>query len=237
MSRKKYHIFCDESCLSNRYSCYSGIIIENCFLEKVKNTILNSRKENNLYAEIKWSKISNQYEEKYINLIKAIESLINKDIMHFRSIIIDNHKINHKKYNDNNKEIGLYKFYYQLLKHCFLKDINQTAEINVYIDKRITHYSLDDLKDCLNCTKDLAFCVIKTINHIDSKKCDFIQVNDLLLGALSFHKNGNHKIDDTRISKVNIASFIAQSIAGTEILGECTPRRQKRFKVWNINFK
>ena len=138
MNRKKYHIFCDESCLTHRYSCYGDVIISNNTLDMVNNTINAVRKEQTLFAELKWSKISNQYNDKYEILINHVASLINKDMLHFRSIIIDNHKINYTKYSNGDKEIGLYKFYFQLLKHCFLKNANN-AEYEIYIDQRITN--------------------------------------------------------------------------------------------------
>lgn len=230
----KYHIYCDESSLSDRYSCYGGIIVNNNYLSLVRDAITSLRDKHFLNTEIKWSKISNQYYNKYYNLICDISSLVNKDIIHFRSIVIDNHQVSHSRNNNGDKEKGMYKFYYLLLKHCFLKDIS--GECDIYIDKRSTNYNLDELRDFINRTQDIN-TYVTSVKHIDSKKSDLIQINDLLLGALAFHKNEKYSISGVRQSKIDIANTVASIIGGLETLGECTPRSQKRFKVWNINLK
>jgi hypothetical protein len=140
--------------------------------------------------------------------------------------------VNRNKYNNSDKEKGMYKFYYLLLKHCFLKDLSGGCEI--YIDKRSTNYDLNQLRDCINCTQDIPHSRVTSVKHIDSKKCDIIQINDILLGALSFHKNGTHLISGTRQLKIDIANLISSTIAGVERLGKCTPRMQQRLQVWNI---
>jgi hypothetical protein len=60
------------------------------------------------------------------------------------NLIVDNHQINHQKFNQGDKEIGFYKFYYQLLFHCFgrryyLKDDDRFI---LHLDSRSTNYKL-----------------------------------------------------------------------------------------------
>lgn len=230
----KYHIYCDESTLNGRYAVYGGFIMHNNSVNKVEQTIYNIKQKNNLFSEIKWSKISNQYYDKYLNLIDSTSSLLNKNVVHFRSVIIDNNALNNRKYNDGNKELGIYKFYYQLLYNCFIK-YQKNSSFDIYIDKRSTNYDFQNLTDILNNKSRAKNNTINCVKQVDSKKSNIIQLNDLLLGALSFHKNKTHEISGTKQSKIDIANFISDKIAGGEkIMGSDTPMSQGRFKVWNM---
>lgn len=231
--RKKYHIFCDESCLTHRYACYGGIIIPDRNINIFNETIEKSRIEQNLFAEIKWTKISDQYYSKYNELISTVSSLINKDLCHFRSMIVDTNTVNNKKFNNGDRELGIYKHFYCLLIHCFLKDM-KNCDFEIYIDSRTTSYDLNNLQTIINNT--LKSSKVTSIKHIDSKKSNFIQINDLLLGSLSFHKNGQHLISGTKKSKINISKNIATLFLGVSYLGNCTDFLQKRFKIWNFKY-
>jgi hypothetical protein len=128
-----YHIICDESRQTkDRYMVLGGLIIKNEDINKFAATMKRYRNETNMNAELKWSKVSNQKYEEYKKFIDFFFALNNTDVIHFKSIIIDTHKLNHKKFNKGDKEIGFYKFYYQLLLHSFASNYYKNKKHKIY---------------------------------------------------------------------------------------------------------
>ncbi|MBK9671493.1 MAG: hypothetical protein IPO70_04410 [Bacteroidetes bacterium] len=65
-----HHIYCDESrqC-QDRYMILGGIIIPNHQLEEFNATMAKYRIDERMVSELKWSRITNQYQEKYKKFI------------------------------------------------------------------------------------------------------------------------------------------------------------------------
>tara|TARA_B100000614_G_C14327645_1_gene403253 strand:+ start:32 stop:532 length:501 start_codon:yes stop_codon:yes gene_type:complete len=163
----------------------------------------------------------------------------NNDTLHFKCLIIDTHKINHKKYNAGDKEIGFYKFYYQLILHCFSTQY-KTARFIVKLDKRVSSYSLDDLKNVLNngFNKKVGKRVypFANVEAVDSKKSEIMQLNDIILGGIGYIKNGFHSLVGSKKAKVDLADYI-QNKSGIYTFDVDTPYKQQRFKIWNFKLK
>jgi len=70
----------------------------------------------------------------------------------------------------------------------------------------------------------------------DSKKSELIQINDIILGAVGFQKNGYDLLAGTRDSKKELARYIAQQ-AGLPNLQHNSPWGRHRFTVWNFRLK
>ncbi len=156
---------------------------------------------------------------------------------------LDNHLVDHKKFSKGDKELGFYKFYYQLLLNCFGRTYGLTGDnprFIVHLDRRNSSYSLGALKVILNRGMRKKFKVtsdpFRSIEPHDSKQVDLIQLNDLLIGAIGFQKNGYDLVAGTRQAKIALADYIAQE-AGLADLRSDTPFRQVRFKIWNFRLK
>src|ERR1051325_6289324 len=71
MAEREYIIFCDESDRYGRFysSFYGGLLIGASQYEAVTQR-LNAAKANlNLFAEVKWSKVTQRYLQKYLELL------------------------------------------------------------------------------------------------------------------------------------------------------------------------
>lgn len=148
-----YHIYCDESRQSkDRYMVLGGIIIPADNVAEFNQTMAKFRIEQNMKAELKWTKVSNQKLLQYKRFMEYFFALNNTDKLHFRSIIIDNHQVDHQRFSSGDKEPGFYKFYYQLLLHCFGRSYCKDPDDRfiVYLDYRTTTYSINTLKFVLN---------------------------------------------------------------------------------------
>ena len=69
--KEEYIIYCDESAKKGKFfgNFYGGAIVSGKDIDNL-NKILNSEKQElNLFAEIKWSKVTESYLDKYIDII------------------------------------------------------------------------------------------------------------------------------------------------------------------------
>jgi len=71
---------------------------------------------------------------------------------------------------------------------------------------------------------------------LDSKSSDFIQVADVIMGAIGYEMNGAHTRTDAKRSKVLLAEYIAKK-AGLVNLQQPTPRSQRHFSIWHFHFR
>lgn len=239
-----YHIYCDESRqTSHRYMVLGGFVIHQDEVEQFKSTMAGFRHEMNMHAELKWQKVSNGKLSEYKRFIDYFFALNNTDIVHFHCVVFDTHQINHKAHNSGNKETGFYKFYYQLLFHCFAKNyLSESNDVRliIHLDERTTSYKLNDLKDVLNngIKKHLKITNkrILSVQPVDSKNHDISQIADIILGAIGFQKNGYDLLSGSSKAKIDIADYIARG-AGIYDLKESTRFGVIRFKIWNFRFK
>lgn len=239
-----YHIYCDESRQSkDRFMVIGGIIIPSDSVNEFSQTMQKFRTEQKMFAELKWSKVTNQKLSEYKRFVEYFFALNNTDNLHFHCIIIDNHQVNHKKFSKGDKELGFYKFYYQLLLHSFGKKYYREGEEDrfiVHLDYRNTHYSLNTLKTVLNRGIKKKYTIdtspFVSIEPRDSKKSELIQVNDIILGAIGFQKNGYDLLANTRESKKELAKYIAEQ-GGLPDLKRNSPWGKSRFTIWNFNLR
>jgi len=239
-----YHIYCDESRQSkDRFMIIGGLIIDSAEVNEFNLTMQMFRNEQRMYSELKWTKVTNQKLLQYKRFVDYFFALNNTDKLHFHCIIIDNHQVDHKRFSRGNEEIGFYKFYYQLLLHSFGKRYCRTQENDrfiVHLDYRTTSYSLNTLKVVLNRGMKKKYSIetspFVSIEPRDSKKSELIQINDILLGAVGFQKNGYDLLASTRDSKKELARYIAQQ-AGLPNLQSNSPWGRDRFTIWNFQLQ
>src|SRR5574344_2204784 len=90
--KKQYVIYADESHRKGKYysNFYGGALVDYTKLESI-NDLLNKKKKNlNLLGEVKWSKVSEQYLNKYIALINYFFSFIIKNQIKIRIMFRQN---------------------------------------------------------------------------------------------------------------------------------------------------
>jgi hypothetical protein len=241
MNNNLLHIYCDESRQSqDRYMVLGGIVIRAKMVDSFNSTMTKFREEENMKSELKWSKVTTQKLKEYKRFVDFFFALNNTDKLHFHCLIIDNHAVDHQKFNAGDKEKGFQKFYYQLLFHCFGCAYYQEkydTKFIIHPDQRNSRYSLEEFKNILNngMAKKLGVAVrpFISIEPQDSHLSEPVQLNDIILGAIGFQKNGYNLLAGSRSSKIELADYIAKS-AGLENLLNNTPYENKRFTIWNF---
>ena len=201
----EYNIYCDESChLKSNNSKYMLIGAIYCPKIKVKeiNNYIKKLKENyNLSnnIELKWNKIDKKTENLYLDII---DYFFNNNDLKFRVMVIDKERLNHKKYNQTENDF-YHKAYYEMLKYI----INRNNSYNIYPDIKDTN-SYYYHQVMLNYLKikilDTNNAIIKKVQPIKSYEAPILQINDILIGALSY---SYRKLSDND-AKLNIIKKI-----------------------------
>ena len=184
----EYNVYCDESChLVSNDSKYMLIGAVYCPKNKVKkvNEYIEHLKENYNISnkiELKWNKIDKKTEKLYLDIINYF---FNNDDLKFRVIVIDKTKLDHEKYNQTENEF-YHKAYYEMLKYIIIPG----NSYNIYPDIKDTnsYYYHQIMLDYLRIKmQDTNKKTIRKVQPIRSYEAPILQINDILIGALSYH--------------------------------------------------
>lgn len=237
-------VYCDESrqC-AEHFMVLGGIIIPADNLDSFNASMQQFRTEQRMFAELKWSKVSNGKLAEYKAFVDYFFSLNTTRKAHFHALIVDTHKLNHTAFNMGDREMGFYKFFYQLLLHRFGKrycENNPDARFHLVMDYRTSSYPLQQLRTILNnglkSRHGIATRPFLTIEPRDSKLSEVLQINDIILGAVGFQKNGLDVLPGSRQAKKDLATYIAKK-AHLYDLRDTTPFHQRNFTIWNMQLK
>lgn len=201
----EYNIYCDESChLKSKDGKHMLIGAVYCPKTKVKkiNEYIKHLKENYNISnniELKWHKIDWKTEKLYLDIINYF---FNQDYLKFRVIVIDKTTLEHKKYNQTENDF-YYKTYYEMLKYI----ITPENSYNIYPDIKDTnsYYYHQVMLNFLRIKiADINYKTIKKVQPIRSYEAPILQINDILIGALSYY----YRKLNTNKSKLNIINEI-----------------------------
>lgn len=201
----EYNIYCDESChLKSNDSKFMLIGAVYCPKNKVKkvNQYIKHLKENyNLSnnIELKWNKVDKKTERLYLDIINYF---FNLDYLKFRVIVIDKTKLNHEKYSQTENDF-YHKTYYEMLKYI----ITPGNTYNIYPDIKDTnsYYNHQIMLNFLRLKmSDNNKKTIRKVQPIKSYEAPILQINDILIGALSYY----YRNLNSNESKLNIIKEI-----------------------------
>lgn len=201
----EYNVYCDESChLVSNDSKYMLIGAVYCPKNKVKkvNEYIEHLKENYNISnkiELKWNKVDKKTEKLYLDIVNYF---FNNDDLKFRVMVIDKTKLDHEKYNQTENDF-YHKAYYEMLKYIIIPG----NSYNIYPDIKDTnsYYYHQVMLDYLRIKmQDTNKKTIKKVQPIRSYEAPILQINDILIGALSYHYRNLSKNN----IKLNIISEI-----------------------------
>lgn len=197
--------------------------------ESIERALSQKKEDLGLLAEIKWTKISGNYFQKYNEFVDFYFEFIRSGKLKIRILFTHNYR-RPKGLSKSQKDNTYFLLYYQLIKHAFgLKYCNEDSatDVNFSIlldDMPDTKEKIDTFKSYISGipkTSDFNGCCVKIpyerIAEIDSKKHTIQQGLDIILGAMQFRLNDLHKV----------------KISGTKRRGQRTIAKEKVYK--NIN--
>lgn len=235
------HVYADESCTGGQqYLALGGIALEESISPTLLERLKAVRDLHNTHGEVKWQKVSKAKLDFYKAYVDVFFDASMADDVRFYALYVDTHTFNHHKYNGGEAEIGFNKLIYQLLLHKFGRKYGELYKIKVFLDHRTTKHDPEDMRPMLN--KDLAKRGVhgdpfRQIRFRDSKICDLIQLNDLLIGTVGFKKNLRDKVPGCAPSKIELAEHIVRRAHENEKPHRLDSAQAKRFAVWQFKFK
>ena len=188
----EFDVYCDESrpdlfaSKRNETGCF--MLIGSVWFpyeqrEVFKAEIKELRRRHNAFGEVKWRAVAPSKLEFYLDLVDWFFG--NQLACRFRCIVVEADLVDLTKFHESDQELGFYKFYYQLLHHWIL-DFNQ---YRVFLDHK-RNRDRDRLKVLRRCLAHTNISSnIERVQALDSRDSQFIQLADLLTGAVAarFH--------------------------------------------------
>lgn len=203
----EYILYCDESSDNGGLygDFYGGSLVQSTYLNEITNALNNKKAELNLNGEIKWTKVTENYLYKYIEMMDLFFHFVEQGKIKIRIMFrsIDALPTDVCKQTSDDK---YFKLYYQFIKHAFgLKSIplsHEPSYIRIYLDQ------LPDKKE--KCQKFKEF-ILKLpeisefkkanirirksdITEVKSHEHVILQCTDIVLGAMYFRLNNLHKV-------------------------------------------
>lgn len=235
-----YRVFIDESRqTSERFMVLGGIITTVQNLPNIQTKINAFRANTGMVREFKWTKTSRTMLINYQGLVDLLVDFINQKAVHFKAVVFDSNTFDHKKFSDGDEEKTFYKMMYQFILHKFGDYLNNEDKAVIHLDQRTTSYSLNEFKSILNSgirkKYELQCYPIRSLEPLDSKESDLIQIADVIMGAIGYEMNQCHCIPGASPAKCRLANHIASQF-GLRDLRAATPWGRKDFEIWHFRF-
>jgi hypothetical protein len=210
---KQYLIYADESDKKGKFysNFYGGALINYANLEKINESISNKKQKLGFFQEIKWTKVTEQYLDKYIEIINYFFKFIKNNQIKIRIMFRQNAYVP-KNITKEQRENEYFLLYYQFIKHAFGLDQCNLIEKNnitlrLYFDKlpdtkkknkkfKGYIYALNEQLECNN-----IHIYNEDITEIDSKNHVILQCMDIILGAINFKLNNMDREKDKVTNK------------------------------------
>jgi len=199
-------LYCDESDQEGQYfsNFYGGCLVESKHLQEVIDALGQCKAEHNLFGEIKWSKVTANYLEKYKALTNLFFDLIKEDKVKVRIMFTKNTHVANglTRYHD---EYRFFILYYQFVKHAFgLRFANDSAndlKVRVYFDRLPDKHDknalfkkyIHSLSNSSEFKRSRVIIKEDQITEINSHEHVLLQSLDVVLGAIQFRLNEKHR--------------------------------------------
>lgn len=231
---KELIIYCDESSKDGEYysNFYGGALVKSIDQQIVIDKLKEKKEALNFHGEVKWSKITAPYVDKYISLLEVFFDFIEKDIVKIRVMFTQN-AYEPRHITKEQREQSYYLLYYQFIKHAFgvtFFNPDELTRLRIIFDKlpennaeteRFKAY-IAGLTQTSLFKRGSIIVTPDDISDVDSRKHVILQCADIILGSMDFRLNNKHTIipqgSTTRgkrtIAKEKVYRYINQRIRG-----------------------
>lgn len=227
---KTIRIYSDESRHRNeRFMLLSGIWVDEENIKAASKEIIDLRRKHgyvnsegkriDFVGEFKWQKISSKYFHIYQELVDIFFDWIEKDIVRYCCMLVDCYNPIIKQYNNIHHD-GYFKLLYQL----YYQNSKIPAVYKIFpdsISNPTTKVNLPKLDECLEIGFKKRFSLllnpedlvgpkgfVNNITPIDSHSSDFIQIVDVVMGAIGFLQNGLFRAEGAKKAKIDLMKYI-----------------------------
>lgn len=231
------NIYCDESCHlpydQSDVMILGALSCQESEKQRISQDIraIKSKYGINSKVELKWTKVSKTKIELYKELI---DYFFSNEHLKFRGLVATNKsKLNHKVFNDDDFNLWYYKMYYLLLdRYC-----QPYEQYRIFIDIKDTNGGprLKKLHEVLcNNKYDFKQDIIMDIKQINSNRSDFMQLADIIIGALGFYHRGLYRASNSSIYKKELVEHLIGHIGEQNIVKGCSVQETKcNIFIWH----
>lgn len=197
-------IYADESESRGRYysNFFGGALVSSAELAHVTERLTSVKKGQNLHAEIKWTKVTQNYLEKYKAVMDAFFDLVQESRIKVRIMFTANRHVA-QDLTAEQRESKYFLLYYQFLKHAFglqyATPKGTPVRCRFYLDglpdtrERIAQFK-GFLKGLERTSTLRGHIVVDPEQITDVRSHDHVvmQCLDIVLGAMHFRLNNKH---------------------------------------------
>ncbi|WP_408893528.1 DUF3800 domain-containing protein [Paenibacillus taichungensis] len=207
---QQYIIYTDESEKKGRFfgNFYGGVLVRSQDFDHIKKSLDQKKEELNIKGEVKWQKVTENYLQKYLELMSLFFDYVAEDKIKVRIMFTHNIKqaIGLTK---EQREQEYFLLYYQFFKHIFgfqhsipthtmpnptslyvlFDQLPDTKEKNERFKNYIYRLQEQDEFKAAN----LIFQSMNDIGEATSHEHILLQCLDVTLGAMEFRLNEKHK--------------------------------------------
>ncbi|HHY54978.1 MAG TPA: DUF3800 domain-containing protein [Chloroflexi bacterium] len=222
----RYNIYADEASISEaRYMLIGGLWSNWGIEPAIRNDLQAVRVQYRLQAEMKWTKVSSAMLPAYRAFV---DTFFAYEQLSFRCIVIDTHILDYRRFHRGDKELGFYKFYFQLIS----RNLTSGDLYWLYTDERRNRRAsrLSTLKITVNrwWQKRAGVEPLRAVEPRRSHDEELIQLADILLGAISYAWNKRTGSE----AKLLLTTHIATQM-GWPTLQLSTERLAKKLNIWH----
>jgi hypothetical protein len=229
------NIYIDEtSQTKHRYLVLGGMIMPKVGCGEFEEAFRHARLPELPHGEMKWTKVSRSKLPAYQRVVDLFFDRASVETHpHFHSLVVDTLKIDDATYNEGDREAGFNKEVYQLLLK--IRRLYREPLFHVYPDYRSTPSSTEELRLIVNRGSakkgDLRDWPFRRIHFRDSKDEAFLQIVDILIGALAFPLNGHDKAINASQAKCALSDHVIRRAPILDVFRDTTVRGW--FTIWH----
>lgn len=224
-----YTIYCDESRhtggLDCKYAVIGGLWVARDQRDAISKALRGLKAQSQVSAELKWSKVSRLKLESYKSIIDFYWDC---PALQFRAIIVDQDTVDYEEFHEGDKELGFYKFYYEMLEKWLLSGNNYTILLDYKNNSDASR--LPVLRHMLANYCNARQADVRDLTSIDSSQSNLSQVCDLLTGAVAADANGL----ETGTPKHELIQYLAQRRGISPLSARSVSPAMSKFNVFRI---
>ena len=231
----EYILYCDESS-DEGPKCgdfFGGCLINSEDYDQIVNALETKKRELNLFGEIKWTKVTERYLDKYIEMMELFFSYVKEGKIRVRIMFRNIGDVPSMRYQHRDEE-KYFKLYYQFIKHAFgfryMPASEEPIYVRVYLDQlpdKATKCSafkqyIQGIPNIKEFQDNVPMFRIREgdVAEVSSHEHVLLQCTDIVLGSMYFrlndlHKavpNGAHRRGKRTIAKEALYKFIHRQI-------------------------
>jgi hypothetical protein len=255
---KTIRIYSDESRHKNeRFMLFGGIWIDEEKVKEARNEIKELRRKSGYFdsagksidfaGEFKWKKISKKYFHVYRELVDIFFGWVEKDTVRFCCMLVDTHNSIIRQHNNIGTD-GYFKLLYQL----YYQNSKIPAIYKIFpdsISNSTTQVNLPKLDHCLDIGLQRRFApllnpgesvgvrgFVNNITPIDSHSSEFIQIVDVIIGAIGYFQNRLFLRDEAKEEKNELMKYVINKLvySGTIMISgkKFLIAKSTKFNIW-----